>query len=107
MNITCVQQVSKLMGTTVKSMSSAMKGMEVEQIAKTMSEFEKQFENMDVRSGTSERSSIAGDCHNFSLFFVCWQHDYFICCRNMSIESPSVLLLTATKFPSFSRNFFL
>lgn len=70
MNITCVQQVSKLMGTTVKSMSSAMKGMEVEQIAKTMSEFEKQFENMDVRSGTSECSSISDDCHISPLFLV-------------------------------------
>lgn len=39
------------MGTTVKSMSSAMKGMQVDKIAKTMSEFERQFENMDVTSG--------------------------------------------------------
>lgn len=45
----------------MKSMSSAMKGMEVEQIAKTMTEFEKQFENMDVRSGTSKCSSISVD----------------------------------------------
>lgn len=56
------------MGTTVKSMSSAMKGMEVEQIAKTMTEFEKQFENMDVRSGTSKSSSISDDCHMSPLF---------------------------------------
>lgn len=41
------------MGSTVQSMSTAMKGMEVDQIAKTMSEFERQFENMDVTSGTS------------------------------------------------------
>lgn len=40
------------MGSTVQSMSTAMKGMEVDQIAKTMSEFERQFENMDVTSGT-------------------------------------------------------
>jgi division protein CdvB (Snf7/Vps24/ESCRT-III family) len=44
--------VSKIMGSTVQSMSTAMKGMEVDQIAKTMSEFERQFENMDVTSGT-------------------------------------------------------
>jgi Snf7 len=48
----CAQQVSKVMGSTVQSMSTAMKGMEVDQIAKTMSEFERQFENMDVTSGT-------------------------------------------------------
>ena len=52
----------------MKSMSSAMKGMEVEQIAKTMTEFEKQFENMDVRSGTSKFSSISDDCHMSPLF---------------------------------------
>jgi division protein CdvB (Snf7/Vps24/ESCRT-III family) len=45
------QEVSKVMGQTVKGMSTAMKGMQVEQIAKTMGEFEKQFENMDVTSG--------------------------------------------------------
>ena len=43
------------MGTTVKSMSSAMKGMQVDKIAKTMSEFERQFENMDVTSGMISR----------------------------------------------------
>jgi division protein CdvB (Snf7/Vps24/ESCRT-III family) len=39
------------MGLTVKGMASAMKGMEVDQIAKTMADFEKQFEDMDVASG--------------------------------------------------------
>ena len=39
------------MGQTVKGMATAMKGMQVEQIAATMGEFEKQFENMDVTSG--------------------------------------------------------
>jgi charged multivesicular body protein 1 len=38
------------MGMTVKGMSNAMKNMQVDQIASTMDEFEKQFENMDVRS---------------------------------------------------------
>lgn len=61
MNIVFLQQVSKLMGTTVKSMSSAMKGMEVEQIAKTMTEFERQFENMDVRSGKIRYNCLTGD----------------------------------------------
>ena len=32
-------------------MANAMKGMQVDQIAKTMAQFEKSFEDMDVRSG--------------------------------------------------------
>ena len=39
------------MGQTVTGMASAMKGMQVDQIAKTMADFEKQFEDMDVTSG--------------------------------------------------------
>jgi charged multivesicular body protein 1 len=46
-----MQDVSKAMGETVKGMSFAMKSMEVTKIARTMEEFEKQFEDMDVRSG--------------------------------------------------------
>lgn len=46
-----MQEVNKAMGQTVKGMANAMKSMEVEQIAKTMADFEKQFEDMDVRSG--------------------------------------------------------
>ena len=46
-----MQQVNKTMQMTVKGMSNAMKNMQVEQIASTMQEFEKQFEDMDVRSG--------------------------------------------------------
>lgn len=46
-----MKDVSNVMGQTVKGMSNVMKSMEVESIAKTMDEFEKQFENMDVRSG--------------------------------------------------------
>ena len=49
-----MQDVSKAMGQTVKGMSHAMKSMEPEKIAKTMEEFEKQFEDMDVRSGYME-----------------------------------------------------
>jgi charged multivesicular body protein 1 len=46
-----MQQVNAAMGQTVKGMSNAMKSMNVESIAKTMAEFEKNFEDMDVRSG--------------------------------------------------------
>ena len=49
-----MQEVSKAMGLTVKGMSNAMKSMQVDQIAQTMEEFEKQFEDMDVRSGYME-----------------------------------------------------
>jgi charged multivesicular body protein 1 len=45
-----MQDVSKAMGQTVKGMASAMKSMDPERIAKTMETFEKQFEDMDVRS---------------------------------------------------------
>ena len=41
-----MQDVNKAMGQTVKGMTNAMKSMNVEQISKTMSDFEKQFENM-------------------------------------------------------------
>jgi charged multivesicular body protein 1 len=49
-----MQQVNKAMGQTVKGMSNAMKAMDPEKIAKTMEQFEKQFEDMDVRSGYME-----------------------------------------------------
>jgi charged multivesicular body protein 1 len=49
-----MQDVNKAMGQTVKGMSNAMKSMEPEKIAKTMEEFERQFEDMDVRSGYME-----------------------------------------------------
>jgi len=51
-----MQNVSKAMGQTVKGMSNAMKSMEPEKIARTMAEFEKQFEDMDVRSGYMENT---------------------------------------------------
>lgn len=47
-----MQQVNAAMKSTVQGMSNAMKSMEVTQIANTMADFEKQFEDMDVRSGT-------------------------------------------------------
>ena len=46
-----MQQVNKTMQMTVKGMSNAMKNMQIDQITNTMQEFEKQFEDMDVRSG--------------------------------------------------------
>ena len=49
-----MQDVNKAMIMTVKGMSNAMKSMEVEQIAQTMADFEKSFEDMDVRSGYME-----------------------------------------------------
>mmetsp|Transcript_3701 Transcript_3701/g.5068 ORF Transcript_3701/g.5068 Transcript_3701/m.5068 type:complete len:207 (+) Transcript_3701:29-649(+) len=49
-----MQQINSAMMQTVKGMSNAMKSMQVEQIASTMQSFEKQFEDMDVRSGYME-----------------------------------------------------
>jgi charged multivesicular body protein 1 len=49
-----MQQINQAMSQTVKGMSNAMKSMKVEQIASTMEEFEKNFEDMDVRSGYME-----------------------------------------------------
>lgn len=54
-----MQSVNRAMGQTVKGMSSAMKSMKVEQIASTMEEFEKQFEDMDVKSGFMESAMEA------------------------------------------------
>jgi charged multivesicular body protein 1 len=44
------------MVTTVQGMGHVMKSMKVEQIAATMTDFEKQFEDMDVRSGYMEET---------------------------------------------------
>ena len=49
-----MQQVSKTMSQTVAGMSNAMKSMDVEKITYTMEEFEKQFADMDVKSGYME-----------------------------------------------------
>jgi charged multivesicular body protein 1 len=54
-----MQDVNKAMGQVVKGMSSAMKAMDVEKIASTMEEFEKNFEDMDVRSGYMESTMEA------------------------------------------------
>lgn len=54
-----MQDVNKAMGQTVQGMASAMKSMEVDKIARTMEEFEKNFEDMDVRSGYMESTMEA------------------------------------------------
>jgi len=46
-----MQTITKAMGMTVKGMTNAMKTMDVEKISKVMNEFEKSFEDLDVRSG--------------------------------------------------------
>ncbi|KMS94278.1 hypothetical protein BVRB_023020, partial [Beta vulgaris subsp. vulgaris] len=42
--------LTKAMGGVVKNMDSAMKSMNLELISTTMDQFEKQFEDLDVRS---------------------------------------------------------
>ena len=49
-----MQQVNKAMGMTVKGMTAAMRSMNVEEITRTMETFEKQFEDMDVKSAYME-----------------------------------------------------
>jgi charged multivesicular body protein 1 len=63
-----MQDVNKAMAQTVKGMSNAMKSMQVEQIANTMEEFERQFENMDVRSG-NKRSYLTTLVANYNFIF--------------------------------------
>ena len=45
-----MQQVTKSMGAVVKGMDKVLGSMNVEQISKVMDQFEKSFEDMDVRS---------------------------------------------------------
>ena len=44
-----MQQVSAAMGQTVKGMANVMASMETTKISQTMDQFEKQFEDMDVK----------------------------------------------------------
>uniref|UniRef100_A0A6V1VCZ1 Chromatin-modifying protein 1a n=1 Tax=Heterosigma akashiwo TaxID=2829 RepID=A0A6V1VCZ1_HETAK len=53
------QALSKSMGRVVTGMGSAMKNMNVERISATMDEFEKQFEDLDVRAAYME-DAISG-----------------------------------------------
>ena len=47
-----MQQVSAAMGQTVKGMANVMASMEVTKISQTMDQFERQFEDMDVKRFT-------------------------------------------------------
>jgi charged multivesicular body protein 1 len=51
-----MKDVNNAMVSTVTSMSNIMKNMNVEQIASTMDQFEKQFEDMDMRAGYMEQA---------------------------------------------------
>lgn len=53
------QQISKAMNGIVKGMGSALASMDVEKISSTMSQFEEQFETMDVRAGYMESAMNA------------------------------------------------
>jgi charged multivesicular body protein 1 len=48
------KDMSKAMTKVTKGMGSALKSMDVEKISKVMDDFEKQFEDMDVRAGYME-----------------------------------------------------
>jgi len=54
-----MQQVTKSMGQVVKGMDKALGSMNVEQISKVMDNFEKSFEDMDVRSEMVEQAMNA------------------------------------------------
>jgi len=51
-----MQQVTKSMGMVVKGMDKVLSSMNVEQISKVMDNFEKSFEDMDVRSEYVEQT---------------------------------------------------
>merc|ERR1712054_530717 len=58
-----MQTVTKQMGSVVKGMDKVLASMDVAQISKVMDQFEKSFEDMDVRSAYVEgamNSSTAG-----------------------------------------------
>eukprot|EP01137_Pigoraptor_chileana_P032053 Opistho-2@20831 len=54
-----MKQVTKDMGNLVKGLGSAMQSMDLEKMSKTMDQFEKQFEDLDVRSQVLENSMSA------------------------------------------------
>lgn len=51
-----MQAVAKNMGSVTKSLESAMASMDLEKISKIMDQFEKQFTDLDVKSGVMESS---------------------------------------------------
>lgn len=48
------QDISKSMGAVVKTMNTALETMDVEKISQTMSQFEEEFETMDVVTSTMQ-----------------------------------------------------
>mmetsp|Transcript_6803 Transcript_6803/g.9904 ORF Transcript_6803/g.9904 Transcript_6803/m.9904 type:complete len:214 (-) Transcript_6803:203-844(-) len=54
-----MNQVTKSMGGVVKGMSKGLQAMNVDKISQTMDKFEKQFEDLDVKSGYMEDSMNA------------------------------------------------
>ncbi len=65
-----MQDINKAMGQTVSGMANAMKSMDPEKIAKTMEQFEKQFEDMDVRSQYMEQVRASVLVHILRLYIV-------------------------------------
>lgn len=57
-----MQDVSKTMGMTVKGMANAMRSMDPEKMATTMDQFEKAFEDMDIKTNTMESAMDASTC---------------------------------------------
>jgi charged multivesicular body protein 1 len=51
-----MQSVAKNIGSVTKSLESAMASMDLEKVSKIMETFEKQFEDLDVRSGVMENA---------------------------------------------------
>lgn len=56
-----MQQVTKSMGKVVNGMDKVLGSMNVEQISKVMENFERSFEDMDVRSGYVEQVCLSSD----------------------------------------------
>lgn len=51
-----MQSVAKNIGSVTKSLESAMAAMDLEKVSKIMDQFEKQFTDLDVKSGVMESS---------------------------------------------------
>mmetsp|Transcript_5507 Transcript_5507/g.12224 ORF Transcript_5507/g.12224 Transcript_5507/m.12224 type:complete len:114 (+) Transcript_5507:403-744(+) len=70
------------MGTVVQTMNSALESMDVEKISQTMSQFEAEFENMEVVTGTMQStmdsatsSQMPGDQVDDLILQVADQHN--------------------------------
>jgi len=53
------KRVTQSMGGVVKAMDAAMRSMNLEKVSQLMDQFERQFENLDVQSGTMENAMSA------------------------------------------------